>query len=89
MCQDASDSDEWIGVISGLEVGAPSPSDAQLSLLAEYLSGEMGGLDDEAEVSRISRLIIAGNSLAPVVINEDIERKPVRLDLSCLSVCGY
>ena len=77
ICPDTSDSDEWVGVISGLEVGAPSPSDAQLSMLAEYISGEMGSMDDGAEVSRISRLIIAGNSLASVVIDEEVERKPV------------
>ena len=34
-------------------------------MLVEYLSGEAGGIDDQVSASQISRLIIAGDSLAP------------------------
>ncbi|THG94729.1 hypothetical protein EW026_g6796 [Hermanssonia centrifuga] len=71
-----SGSDEWIALVSGFDVGAPSPSDAQLQLLSEYLAGEAGGFEEQVHVSRISRLIIAGNSLAPVVADEEAEKKP-------------
>lgn len=72
------DTDEWIGVVSGLEVGAPSAADGQLQLLAEYLTGETGALQDQAGVSRISRLIIAGNSLTSVITTtEETEKKAV------------
>ncbi|KAF7791237.1 hypothetical protein EIP86_002251 [Pleurotus ostreatoroseus] len=74
----ASDQDEWIGLISGLEVGSESASDAQLQMLTEYLTGEACGPDDQQGSSRISCLIIAGNSLAPVVITEDLDKKPRR-----------
>ena len=57
--------DEWIATISGLDVGSLSPSDAQIQMLVEYLSGEAGGIDDQVSASQISRLIIAGDSLAP------------------------
>ena len=77
-CFGSSDQDEWIGLISGLEVGSESASDAQLQMLTEYLTGEACGPDDQQGSSRISRLIIAGNSLAPVVITEDLDKKPVR-----------
>ncbi|KAJ3536435.1 hypothetical protein NM688_g6838 [Phlebia brevispora] len=94
----SADHDEWIAIVSGLDVGAVSSSDAQLQMLAEYLTGEAGGLDDQQGVSRISRLIVAGNSLAPVVINEELDKKsrryghdnssfsphPTRLLASCL-----
>ncbi|KAH8107222.1 DNA polymerase alpha/epsilon subunit B-domain-containing protein [Cristinia sonorae] len=59
--------DEWIALVSGLQVGDPSPADAQIELLTEFLTGELGGEDDQTKSSRISRVIIAGNSLAPAV----------------------
>ena len=63
---DTVDQDEWIAIISGLQIGEESASDIRLELLSEYLSGEAGAEDDQAESTRISRLIIAGNSLAPI-----------------------
>ncbi|KAJ3990034.1 DNA polymerase alpha/epsilon subunit B-domain-containing protein [Lentinula detonsa] len=60
--------DEWIGVVSGLNIGAPSPTDGQIQLLVEYLAGEGGGTDDQLSASQISRLIIAGNSMAPMLV---------------------
>jgi DNA polymerase delta subunit 2 len=59
-------SDEWIAVVSGLQISVPSPSDAQIQMLAEYLTGEEGGPNDQSSASHISRLIIAGNSLTTV-----------------------
>ena len=82
-----NEKDEWVALVSGLEVGATSPSDAQTQMLVEYLTGEAGGPHDQSETSRISRLIIAGNSLAAVVsanaggAKDEVERKPVRPDL--------
>ncbi|KAJ4488230.1 DNA polymerase alpha/epsilon subunit B-domain-containing protein [Lentinula aciculospora] len=69
-CPDAEDllTDEWIGVVSGLNIGAPSPSDGQVQLLVEYLTGEEGGTNDRISASRISRLIIVGNSMAPMLV---------------------
>jgi DNA polymerase delta subunit 2 len=76
--------DEWIGLVSGLEVGTMMPIDAQLQMLTEYLTGEEGGEDDQLSAAKISRLIIAGNSLATGALAERIEtpsyaeRKAVR-----------
>ncbi|KAH9934898.1 DNA polymerase alpha/epsilon subunit B-domain-containing protein [Fomitopsis serialis] len=72
--------DEWVALVSGLEIGAPSPADAQIQMLIEYLSGEAGGPDDQAICSRISRLVIAGNSFSHSVSasgggNEDEKEK--------------
>ncbi|KAK0210508.1 DNA polymerase alpha/epsilon subunit B-domain-containing protein [Desarmillaria ectypa] len=60
--------DEWIAVVSGLSIGSPSSPDVSLQMLVEYLTGEEGGIEDQGSAARISRLVIAGNSLAPVVI---------------------
>lgn len=59
-------SDEWIGVVSGLDVGSLSPSDAQIQMLVEYLTGEVGGVEQQISSAQISRLIIAGDSLATI-----------------------
>ena len=61
-----SSSDEWIAMISGLDMGPESPSDAQTQMLVEYLTGEASTLEDQVPASQISRLIIAGNSFAPI-----------------------
>lgn len=76
--------DEWLALVSGIEVGAPDPSDAQTQMLVEYLTGEAGGSSDQASSASISRLIVTGNSLAPVVsINavnsSETDRKSVRI----------
>ena len=76
-----SDSDEWVALVSGLEVGAPRPCDAQIQMLVEFLTGELGDSEDQLTSSRISRLIIAGNSIAEVVTTniavEDQDQKTV------------
>ncbi|KZT28588.1 hypothetical protein NEOLEDRAFT_1161072 [Neolentinus lepideus HHB14362 ss-1] len=73
----AGSSDEWIGVVSGLNIGSISPADAEMQMLAEYLVGEVGGPDEFGSSSKISRLIIAGDSLSSVVtttvVNSEID----------------
>lgn len=49
--------------ISGLSLDDENCNDVNMAMLAEFLVGEL----DVKTSSRISRLIIAGNSLAPVV----------------------
>ncbi|KAI0781162.1 DNA polymerase alpha/epsilon subunit B-domain-containing protein [Trametes elegans] len=76
-------SDEWIALVSGLEVGSTDPADAQVQMLAEYLTAEAGGSDEQSQAARISRLIIAGNSLGALTrdagaISGEPERKPRR-----------
>lgn len=80
-----SSGDEWIAVVSGLDIGSPSPSDAQIQMLVEYLTGEEGGVVDQVSAAQISRLIIAGNSLATLVPtgkgesgDAEQQKKPVR-----------
>ena len=65
-------------IVSGLDIGSSDAADGQLQLLAEYLAGEAGGLAEQSQSSRISRLIIAGNSLAPIDTSKgDSDRKLV------------
>ncbi|KAH9946304.1 DNA polymerase alpha/epsilon subunit B-domain-containing protein [Epithele typhae] len=76
--------DEWIALVSGLEVGSANPTDGQVQILAEYLAGEAGGLDDQSQAARISRLIIAGDALGSMaastgVLSGEPEKKSVRV----------
>ena len=50
--------------ISGLLLDDENCNDVNMAMLAEFLVGEL----DVKISSRISRLVIAGNSLAPVVL---------------------
>lgn len=54
-----------IAIVSGLAFpGADASYSLELNLLSEFLLGEALGPSDQAEVSQISRLIIAGNSIS-------------------------
>lgn len=63
-----------IAIVSGLGISGDQGDTLTLDLLMEYLLGEACGLSEQAEVSKISRLIIAGNSIAegtPLALRED------------------
>ncbi|TWU75382.1 hypothetical protein ED733_001395 [Metarhizium rileyi] len=54
-----------IAIVSGLSFSSTDASHAvELHLLQEYLLGEALGSTDQEEVSNISRLIVAGNSIS-------------------------
>ena len=53
-----------IALVSGLEISGMEADTLNLSLLSEFLLGEALDEDDQAEASKVSRLIIAGNSIA-------------------------
>jgi DNA polymerase delta subunit 2 len=67
-------------MVSGLDIGSDSFSDAQIQMLVEYLTGEASGPEDQVPASQISRLIIAGNSFAPMGVGGEHNaegKKPV------------
>jgi DNA polymerase delta subunit 2 len=53
-----------IALVSGLDISGTDADLLRLSLLSEFLLGEALDEDDQAEASSISRLVIAGNSIA-------------------------
>jgi len=53
-----------------------------LQLLVEYLLGEVGGAEDQSSSSQISRLIIVGNSVVPVILEEEEDTKSKRFNAS-------
>ncbi|KAK0659269.1 DNA polymerase delta subunit 2 [Lasiodiplodia hormozganensis] len=58
------DNSTKIALISGLQISGNHSDALQLDLLAQTLTGELGGPELQAKVASISRLIIAGDSLA-------------------------
>jgi DNA polymerase delta subunit 2 len=57
---------EYVAFISGLDVGSSPASEAQIQVLADYLTGACGDVDSQSSASQVSRLVVLGNSLAPL-----------------------
>jgi len=65
---------EWIALVSGLNIGPPSAAaDLRITLLVEYLLSEAGSRTDQQSASSITRLIIAGDSFAPLTRHDPDE----------------
>ncbi|KAG8856785.1 hypothetical protein FRB96_006289 [Tulasnella sp. 330] len=80
---------EWIGLVSGLDIGLPGSSaaeqdaaDMSVQLLVEYLASEAGGVEDQTSSTEISRLILVGNSVVPVVSADEEDTKSKRFNAS-------
>jgi DNA polymerase delta subunit 2 len=92
---DKKDSDPWIAIASGLDVGSDYSSDARIQMLVEYLSGETEIGEDKVPPSQITRLILAGDSLSSAAIAARAEamaaaedKKSVSLFLRLSSPCS-
>lgn len=66
-------------------MGSSSDTDPRIQALVEYLCAEGGVQEDN--IPRISRLIIAGNSLAPVAPASD--PKPTVIETGSKSVINF
>jgi DNA polymerase delta subunit 2 len=68
-----------VAIVSGLDISGTEADTLNLSLLSEFLLGESLDSSDQHSASQISRLIIAGNSIAsdalPSTTTEDQPRK--------------
>lgn len=61
-----------IALISGLDISGSTANTLSLTLLSEFLLGEALGADDQDVSTSISRLIVAGNSIAADAIDEQV-----------------
>ncbi|KAI9495528.1 DNA polymerase alpha/epsilon subunit B-domain-containing protein [Zychaea mexicana] len=76
-----NDNSKYVALISGLNVGADPATDLKLQLLTEYLTGELGTMDIQKSSSRITRVVIAGNSIGTrQLIEEDQKTKKYGYD---------
>ncbi|KAL1616362.1 DNA polymerase delta small subunit Cdc1 [Diplodia seriata] len=64
-----------IALVSGLQISGSHSDAMQLDLLAEALTGDLGNSNFQADIAKVSRLIIAGDSLAnacPIPSREEL-----------------
>lgn len=60
-----------MAIVSGLEVGGDQSNPLALQVFVDYISGMLGSVKEQEFISRITRLIVAGNLLcAPQQNNE-------------------
>ncbi|GAA5951073.1 hypothetical protein JCM3765_004673 [Sporobolomyces pararoseus] len=90
--EEDDDEGEWIGLVSGLEMGNHQQvGDLRTELMAEWLNGELGLEDDDdsdrEEAIKVSRLILCGNSLAQpdLTLIDDNKKKRYGYDSSLYS----
>lgn len=63
--------------MSGLSVGSAHCDQLALKLMVDYLSGCLGGVEDQARMRKVVRVIVAGNSITnkPVESSIQLEKK--------------
>ncbi|KAJ3044134.1 hypothetical protein HDV00_003238 [Rhizophlyctis rosea] len=71
----SQDDDKYVAFISGLNIGDNSAFDLRLQLLVDFLTGELGAMEDQSTNSKIARIIVAGNSVTRLKPVDD-EKKP-------------
>ncbi|GAA5896256.1 DNA-directed DNA polymerase delta subunit POL31 [Sporobolomyces salmoneus] len=79
---------EWVALASGMEMGNEQMvGDLKSELLVEWLNGEIGDQEDSEEATKISRLVLAGNSLAQpdLTVVDDSKKKRYGYDSSLYS----
>ncbi|KAL1921139.1 uncharacterized protein VTP21DRAFT_10855 [Calcarisporiella thermophila] len=72
---------KYVALASGLNIGDDASETVELSMLLEYLTGELGSIDDQKLSSRIVRVVLAGNSFAkPKQVEDDKKTKKYGYD---------
>ncbi|KAG0016954.1 hypothetical protein BGZ80_008744 [Entomortierella chlamydospora] len=80
---DTDEGDKYVALVSGLGIGSSEFKPLQLDLLAEYLTGEIGGTKEQTNSSNIVRVMIAGNSIVtPEIVEDDTKAKKYGYDRS-------
>lgn len=71
----ASGEDRYLALISGLGFGNESQDLLSLQMFSDLITGELGSVQDQESCAKISRVIIAGNSLSQCTQSKDSETK--------------
>ncbi|XP_042241148.1 DNA polymerase delta subunit 2-like [Homarus americanus] len=62
--RDVVSEDRYVMMVSGLELSSSVDSLLTLELLVDYITGHLGHSEEQAAIARVSRVIIAGNSVS-------------------------
>ncbi|KAF9924068.1 hypothetical protein FBU30_005908 [Linnemannia zychae] len=80
---ETDEADKYVALVSGLGIGGPDFKPLELDLLAEYLTGEIGGVKEQSNCASIVRVVLAGNSIVtPQATEEDTKSKKYGYDKS-------
>lgn len=67
--------DRYVALIAGLGFGSESQDMLSLQMFSDLVSGELGSVQDQESCAKISRVIIAGNSLSQCTQTKESETK--------------
>ena len=75
----------YVVLVSGLNVGSAHCNQLALQLMVDYLSGCLGGVEDQAKMRKVVRVIVAGNSITnkPVKSFIQVEKKKKKKVRKC------
>ncbi|KAF9999862.1 hypothetical protein BGZ65_004843 [Modicella reniformis] len=84
---ETDEADKYVALVSGLEIGSTLFKPLELDLLAEYLTGEIGGIKEQTDCANIVRVILAGNSIVtPENVEEDTKSKKYGYDRTTFDI---
>ncbi|KAG0261372.1 hypothetical protein DFQ27_002992 [Actinomortierella ambigua] len=63
--------DKYVAFVSGLGIGGTHSRRLEQDLMLEYLTGELGGPEEQQQRANIVRVVIVGNSIVTPETNED------------------
>lgn len=68
-----------MALVSGLDLGSSSDDQLRVELLVDLLTGQLGDVCLQEGIAKISRVVIAGNSLSQDTQNKEQFTKVVRV----------
>jgi hypothetical protein len=80
--------ERWIAVASGFDIGSEHYNEQRLQMLVEYLSGELTERTTSNDVSKISRLLLIGNSLVSPTMSVPLDSTLEAVDTKAVSIVG-
>ncbi|KNC80578.1 hypothetical protein SARC_07062 [Sphaeroforma arctica JP610] len=67
------DGDTYIGLVSGLNISPQNKNLFPVQMMADYLTGNLGNENENSVVSRVSHLMVLGNSMGPMPKKSEIQ----------------
>jgi DNA polymerase delta subunit 2 len=61
----------YVALVSGLRVGDVNQNPLAFELLSEFLTGDLGSMQEHEFASKVIRVIVAGNALCPPTTSSD------------------
>jgi len=95
----AIEGDKYVAIISGLGFGGEGEAGADalaVQMMVDYIAGHLGGSQDIAHAASVVRVIVAGNSFAPIApggstqsgSSKDLTTAARELDAALVQLCS-